>query len=207
MKALKRNELKSLLTQKAFSRYEESLRPLLGAVVNSKICEGRPHYLEMSTGDMVAFYSALGESALNLFTLDGEPCLEPEYQFDLCGSVVAGFGFFDAEGVLLPYIALRMNDTAGGETTFLTPEDIICITGKITRSGCRLCYLTEDVGICQTLMETPSPPSLLDGLTAAQRNGEACIHCGGVDGPLVPVPGLESPESAQLFRCETCSPF
>ena len=54
--------------------------------------------------------------------------------------------------------------------------------------------------------ETKPAPSLLDGLNADQRNGVACIYCGKTDCPLVPVPGLESPESAQLFRCETCKP-
>jgi hypothetical protein len=67
---------------------------------------------------------------------------------------------------------------------------------------------TEALALVNWSIEQSGPaPSLLAGLNAAQRQGVACIYCGKTHCPLVPVPGLESPESAQLFRCETCLPF
>lgn len=44
-------------------------------------------------------------------------------------------------------------------------------------------------------------------LTMAQLQGLACILCGTTAGEMIPLPGLTSPLSAQLFRCtDACLP-
>ena len=57
--------------------------------------------------------------------------------------------------------------------------------------------LTDNSSLKAAVKTVPS-------LNEAQRDGRACIVCGRDDSEMVPVAGLHSDQSAQLFRCSTC---
>jgi hypothetical protein len=43
-----------------------------------------------------------------------------------------------------------------------------------------------------------------DHLTPEQLDGLACVCCNDNARPMVPIDGVESQQSTQLFRCECC---
>ena len=55
----------------------------------------------------------------------------------------------------------------------------------------------------------PLQPWIRDTLyhfaTAEKARGEACIDCGTTEGPMVPVAGMRSAQSDQVFRCVECA--